>query len=180
MKKVQIIDMINLFFVVGISIMVGSIVLIVTGILDVYWLSFGFGLGFGVVILGSVLIPFSVLAYSRYIFGKKKVYGLYNPITKVIEYHIGGMVMTQFQFAKSMSLMKKHAVDLNKDIVFCTNLLSLEKIENMEKCFGAKIEVYSVGLLEKASFYIPYFITRVWMKKFERHAVIKGIVRFEQ
>lgn len=180
MKKIQLIEIINFFLVVGVMISVGGIGLIATGYLDLQWLSLLLLLGYGVVVFGGVIIPLFVLLYSRILFGNQKVYGFYNPITKAIEFHIGKKVKTPIQFAKSMSIMKKHAMQMNKDIVFCTNLLSMDKVGDMEKCFGVKIEIRSVGIAEKISFYVPYIVLGIWMKKFERHTLIKGIVRFEQ
>lgn len=177
MKKVQLIDLVNLMLFASFCLIVGSFSLAIFGLCTVNVFMFTFNLVLGILFVVGVLFPLSVLIYNNVRYQKRNTYGFMNPITNVVEFHIGKKVKTQIQFARAIFQMKSFSEDINKDMVFCTNLVSAEKVKMLEKKMNVRIDVYKTGFVEKVSFYVPYFFTLIWTRKFDRHPLVKGIVR---
>lgn len=180
MKRFQLTDLISLSLLSALSVISGGAILMIVGVINNFWIYKLFKYTTCLIMLLGFIIPCVVLAYSAIRSKGQKHYGYYNFISDVVEFHIGRKVKSDIGLIKPILVMKSYAEELNKDMVFCTNLLDEGKIQRLEKRFNVKIDIYPVGKFRKVLFYAPYLFTFVWIKKFKRYPLVSGVVRISK
>ncbi|MBD7970257.1 hypothetical protein [Paenibacillus gallinarum] len=179
MRKLQLSELVSLSILSAFFVLAGGAVLTIVGVIEhpMFDRFYIFAL---LITISGLIAALAILMYSAIKTKEQKPYGFYNVISDVVEFHIGSKVKRPIGLRKSIRVMKSYAEELNKDIVFCTNLLDTEKINNLEKRFNVKIDIYPVSKFKKVLFYFPYLMTFVWVKKVKRYPLVKGVVRISK
>lgn len=129
----------------------------------------------GFISLGGIVLPILMAAHLILNNKRKGIKSFYNPLLGMIELHIGRTKSV----GKMMRLClnaKRDAKKLNKDILFFTNHYPAERLVEF---WGDSLEVRRATLMEYITFYIPFHIVTMGMKKGKKYPVIRCVVKIQ-
>lgn len=179
MKKFQLTELISLSLLSAILIMAAGTVLTIIGLIDTLLLYNLCVFALCLITIGCIVVPIGLLVVLVIKSNEQKPHSFYNVLSDVVEFHIGSRVKSDIGLIKPMLAVKSYAEELNKDIVFCTVLIDVEKVTRLEKRFNVKIEITPASNFDKVLF-SPYWFALIWRKNIKRYPLVKGVVRIRE
>jgi hypothetical protein len=110
-----------------------------------------------ILFVGGIGFPFLILLYAKK-YSKKE---FYNPLMKIVEIHIGRKG-SPAKLLTSVKQSVKLAEKMNTNVIFYTNHFPEERLLYQNKF---NIKVKKASLLQKISYYIPFWLITLGKKK---------------